>query len=159
MANAVSTAGMHLKYAASASGTTRPTSAYIDIPGCKSIPSIFNEPNTLQSTSLNAERNHTYIMGLADSGGSIAVTVNDYSAFRTAWESCVSAYQTAMAAEKGFWFEIAYPEGTGLDSFYFMGEPLPLGFGGAEVDSVLENNANILPQGDFIFAAASGTSA
>ena len=30
-----------------------------------------------------------------------------------------------------------------------------LGFGGADVDSVLENNLNIAPQGDYLFAAAS----
>ena len=34
-----------------------------------------------------------------------------------------------------------------------------LGFGGADVDSVLENNANIAPQGDYLFAAPSTTSA
>jgi hypothetical protein len=53
------------------------------------------------------------------------------------------------------WFEIAYPADSELDSFYVPAKPLPLGFGGAEVDSVLENNANILPQGDYTFAAAS----
>ena len=53
------------------------------------------------------------------------------------------------------WFEIAYQDGSDLDSFYFPGEPLPLGFGGAEVDAVLENNMNIAPQGDYEFAAAS----
>ena len=90
--------------------------------------------------------------------GSIAITVNDYAAFRTAWESCVSAY-ASLTDNKGMWFEIAYPSGSNLDSFYFPGEPLPLGFGGADVDSVLENNANIAPTGDYLFAAASTTSA
>ena len=95
------------------------------------------------------------IRGLDDSGGAIQLTVNDYEAFRDAWETCVAAYATAAAADKGFWFEIAYQDGSGLDSFYFPGEPLPLGFGGADVDAVLENNMNIAPQGDYIFAAAS----
>ena len=95
------------------------------------------------------------IRGLDDSGGAIQLTVNDYEAFRDAWETCVAAYATAAAADKGFWFEIAYQTGSGLDSFYFPGEPLPLGFGGADVDAVLENNLNIAPQGDYIFAAAS----
>ena len=53
------------------------------------------------------------------------------------------------------WFEIAYQSGSDLDSFYFPGQPIALGFGGAEVDSVLENNANIAPTGDYEFAAAS----
>ena len=157
MANAVSTAGMLVKYAAEATAGTRPTSGYTTIPGVKAIPAIFNDPNMLQSTPLSATKNHTYIRGLDDSGGSIQLTVNDYEAFRTAWETCVSAYATAAAAGKGMWFEIAYQDGSNLDSFYFPGEPLPLGFGGADVDSVLENNMNIAPQGDYVFAAASTT--
>ncbi len=154
MANAVSTAGMNVKYAAEATAGTRPTSGYTVIPGCKAVPAIFNEPNTLQSTPLSATKNHTYIEGLSDSGGAIAITVNDYPAFRTAWNACVSAYD-ALTGGKGMWFEISYPSGSTLESFFFPGKPLALGFGGAEVDSVLENSANILPQGDYVFAAAS----
>lgn len=151
MANAVSTAGMYLKYCA---GATRPTSGYTIVPGCKAIPALFNDPNTLQSTPLSATKNHTYIEGLGDSGGAIAITVNDYKAFRSAWDTLLTAYGN-MTTGQDMWFEVAYPDGSELDSFYFPGKPLPLGFGGAEVDSVLENNANILPVGDYTFAQAS----
>lgn len=158
MANAVSTAGMLVKYAVELSAGTRPTLNYTTIPGCKAIPAIFNDPNMLQSTPLSATKNHTYIEGLNDSGGSIQLTVNDYKEFRTAWENCLSAY-AALTGGKEMWFEITYQSGSDLDSFYFPGKPLPLGFGGADVDSVLENNANIAPTGDYMFAAASTTSA
>ena len=154
MANAVSTAGMLVKYCVEATAGTRPTSGFTTIPGCKAIPAIFNDPNMLQSTPLSATKNHTYIEGLNDSGGSIAITVNDYGEFRTAWEACVTAYE-GLTGGKQMWFEIAYQDGSDLDSFYFPGQPLALGFGGAEVDSVLENNANIAPTGDYEFAAAS----
>ena len=158
MANAVSTAGMILRYCVESSAGSRPTSGYTPIPGCKAIPALFNDPNTLQSTPLSATKNHTYIEGLGDSGGAIAITVNDYDAFRTAWNNCVTAY-AGLTSGKEMWFEIAYPLGTGLDSFFFPGKPLPLGFGGADVDSVLENNANIVPTGDYVFASATVTSA
>ena len=154
MSNAVSTAGMNVRYAVEQTAGTRPTTAYTTIPGCKAVPAIFNDPNMLQSTPLSATKNHTYIEGLNDSGGSIAITVNDYSAFRTAWNACVAAYGN-LTGGKQMWFEIAYQDGSDLDSFYFPGQPLALGFGGAEVDSVLENNANIAPTGDYTFAAAS----
>jgi len=154
MANAVSTAGMLVKYAAEETAGTRPTSGYTTIPGVKAIPAIFNDPNMLQSTPLSATKNHTYIRGLDDSGGAIQLTVNDYDAFRTTWNNCITAY-AALTGGKGMWFEIAYPDGSGLDSFYFPAEPLPLGFGGADVDAVLENNLNLSPQGDYDFAAAS----
>lgn len=154
MANAVSTAGMLVKYAVEATAGTRPTSGYTTITGVKAIPALWNEPNMLQSTPLSATKNHTYIEGLGDNGGAIALTVNDESVFRTAWETCITAFE-GLTGGKKMWFEIAYQDGSNLDSFYFPAEPLPLGFGGAEVDSVLENNANLAPQGDYEFAAAS----
>ena len=154
MANAVSTAGMLVKYAVEATAGTRPTSGYTLIPGVKAIPAIYNDPNMLQSTPLSATKNHTYIEGLNDSGGAIQLTVNDYEAFRTAWTACVAAFD-ALTDDKTMWFEIAYQDGSNLESFYFPAQPLALGFGGAEVDSVLENNLNLAPQGDYVFAAAS----
>lgn len=156
MANAVSSAGLLVKYCVETNAGTKPTAGYTTIPGVKAVPSFGNEPNMLQSTPLSATKTHTYIRGLDDPGGAFALTVNDYAAFRTAWETCVTAYK-ALSGGKQMWFEYAYPAGSGLESFYFPGEPLDLGFGGAEVDSVLENNANIAPQGDYEFAAASTT--
>ena len=153
-ANAVSTAGMLVKYAVETTAGTRPTTGYTTIPGVKAIPAIFNDPNMLQSTPLSATKNHTYIEGLNDSGGAIQLTVNDYEAFRTAWTACVAAFD-ALTDDKTMWFEIAYQDGSDLESFYFPAQPLALGFGGAEVDSVLENNLNLAPQGDYVFAAAS----
>jgi hypothetical protein len=108
----------------------------------------------LQSTPLSATKNHTYIEGLNDSGGSIQLTVNDYDAFRTAWTACVAAFDE-LTGGKTMWFEIAYQDGSNLESFYFPAQPLKLGFGGADVDAVLENNLNLAPQGDYEFAAAS----
>ena len=151
---AISSAGMLVKYAAEATAGTRPTTGYVELPGVKALPALGDEVNTLQSTPLSATKNHTYIAGLADPGGAIQITVNDYPAFRTAWEAFVTAAE-GLTGGKQMWIEYAYPEGSGLDSFYFPAMPHALGFGGAEVDSVLENIANLLPSGDFEFAAAS----
>lgn len=145
MANALSTAGIQVKWAAYAA--TRPTSGYTQIHGVKVIPAFGDEVNTLQTTPLEALVNHTYIAGLKDSGGSIGLTVNDYDALRTDWESLMTA-----AGDDGVWIEIAIPN---HDSFYFPAQPVELGFGGAEVDSVLENTANLIPTGDYLWAAAS----
>ena len=53
---AVSTAGMLVKYAVETTAGARPTSGYTTIPGVKMIPAVFNEPNALQSTDLSAEK-------------------------------------------------------------------------------------------------------
>jgi len=153
-ANAVSTAGMFVKYCVESTVGSRPTTGFTTIPGVKAIPALFNDPNMLQSTPLSATKNHTYIAGLNDSGGAVQLTVNDYDEFRTAWEDCITAY-AGLTGGKQMWFELTYQDGSNLDSFYFPGEPLPLGFGGADVDAVLENNMNISPTGDYEFAAAS----
>lgn len=152
---AISTAGMLVKYAPEATAGTRPTTGYTELPGVKALPALGDDVNTLQTTPLSATKNHTYILGLADSGGSMQLTVNDAPAFRTAYATMYSAYETALAADKGFWLEYAYPSAYSMESFYIPVQLAPLGFGGAEVDSVLENMVNCIPGGDYEFAAAS----
>ena len=154
MANALSSAGMNVKYCLEATAGTRPTTGYTTLPGVKAIPGFADEKNTLQSTPLSATKNHTYIEGLSDPGGAIQLTVNDYPAFRTAYEAMLTAY-AGRGDGIGMWVEYAYPTGSSMDSFFYPCEPLPLGFGGAEVDSVLENSASLLPVGDYLFATAS----
>lgn len=153
--SAISTAGMIVKWCAEATAGTRPTSSYTELVGVKALPALGDNPNTLQTTPLSATKNHTYIPGLADSGGAMQLTVNDAPAFRNSFASMYSAYTTAAAAGKGFWVEYAYPAVYNMDSFFIPVSVCPLGFGGAEVDSVLENSANIIPEGDYIYASKS----
>lgn len=152
---AISTAGMIVKYAAEATAGSRPTSGYTELPGIKALPALGDSINTLQTTPLSATKNHTYIPGLADSGGAMQLTVNDAPAFRTAYASMYSAYTSAAASNKGFWLEYVYPSAYSMSSFFIPVSLAPLGFGGAEVDSVLENMLNVIPGGDYEFSAKS----
>lgn len=152
---AISTAGMTVKYAAEATAGTRPTTGFTELPGVKALPALGDDINTIQTTPLSATKNHTYILGLADSGGAIQLTVNDAPAFRTAYDAMKTAYDAAVAAGKGFWLEYCYPAAYEMDSFYIPVQLAPLGFGGAEVDAVLENMVNVIPGGDYVFATAS----
>lgn len=157
-ANAISTAGMTVKWKLGTdAGLTVPTGAFTEIPGVKALPALGDEVNALQSTPLSAKYIHTYVPGLRDSGGAIQLTVNDYSAFRAAWTAIITAYKDTTGNANGYpiWFEYCYPEDSDLDSFYIPAIPQELGFGGAEVDQVLENNACILPVNDYKFAAPS----
>lgn len=142
MALELSTAGILVKYAIEATADTRPTTNYTEIPGIKSIPEINPEPNMLDVTPLSETEYHRYIPGLKDVGGAIGLTVNHYETFRNAWETMYEAYTTAAAAGKGMWVEFYIP---GDESFFFRAVPSPLGFGGAEVDAVLENVAYFTP--------------
>lgn len=152
MANEFSTAGITLKYAVEATAGTKPTSGYTAIPGIKSMPEINPEPSTLECTDLSDLIWKRYIPGLRDPGGAIGFTANLTSAFKTAWAALVTASATAKASSKATWFEIDIPD---LESFYFKGDPVALGFGGAEVDAVLETTAYVVPNGISGFAAHS----
>ena len=149
---AVSTAGMKVLYASGAS--TVPSSGFTELVGVKALPALGDSVNTLQTTPLSATKNHTYVQGLADSGGAIQLTVNDAPAFRAAYSTMYSAYEAAVSASSTFWLQYAYPSQYSMDSFYIPVDLVPLGFGGADVDSVLENMLNVIPGGDFQFSTA-----
>lgn len=165
MALELSTAGITVSYAFEATaGGGRPTGTgvkYTMIPGVKSIPEFGTDVNTLQTTSLDVTKNHTYILGLQDPGGAIGLTVNDYTAFRVAWNAMLTSYRTNKAAGKAMWVQYSIPglkastETSAKDqSFFFIAEPSELGFGGAEVDAVYENIANLVPSGEYVWAEA-----
>ncbi len=61
----------------------------------------------------------------------------------------------ALDGGKQMWVELAYPPEAGLASFYMPVEVTELGFGGFEVDEVMENTVNLIPAGAMVEAEAS----
>lgn len=142
MALEISTAGVSVKYAVEATAGTRPTTGYTAIPNIKATPDFNPEPSTLEVTDLSDLVWKRYIAGLKDPGGALTFTANLTSAFKTAWETLVSAYETALETSKATWFEIAVPT---VGSFYFAGIPSELGINAMEVDAVAEINVYVTP--------------
>jgi len=149
---AVSTAGMKVLYASG--GSTIPSSSWTELVGVKALPALGDSVNTIQTTPLSATKNHTYILGLADTGGAIQLTVNDAPAFRTSFASMKTKYDAAISASSTFWIQYAYPSEYAMSSFYYPANLVDLGFGGAEVDAVLENFVNLTPTADYQFSTA-----
>lgn len=147
-------AGAWVKYAPEATAGTRPTTGYTTLKGVTAVPAFGDQPGTIDVTTINAT-NRMYIFDLPDSGGVIAVTVNDAEEFRDSFDTMKTAYDTALAAGKGFWIEYAYPPATGIDSFYYPAAIHELGFGGFEVGSAMSNSVSIAPAGSYEWAAAS----
>ncbi len=145
MAIDLTTAGILVKWAVESTAGTRPTTGYAELVGVKSIPESGGAPNTLQTTVLKETVQHTYTMGLKDSGGAFALTVNDNDDFRTSFNAMYTAYETAKASGKALWIEYYEPGITGKASWFFSAIPAPLSFGGAEVDAVLENTVYFVP--------------
>lgn len=147
MAINLSTAGIHLKYAVESTAGTRPTaaSAYTDLTGVKSTPSLNPSPDALETTTLNETEYKTYIDGLKDLGGALEFTFNLTQDFETLWDALMTAYSTAKAAGKATWFLIDIPGLT--NGIYFPGNPSSAGIPETEVNSVLEITAYITPTG------------
>ena len=142
MANELSTAGILVKYKVETTAGTRPTSAYTTIPNIVSTGEINSSPESLEVTDLSDTVWRRYIPGLKDPGGAITFTANLTSAFRTAWETLVTAANTGLAANKSCWFEIMVPS---LGSFYFAGMPDPLGINAYEINNVNQVDVHIMP--------------
>lgn len=142
MAQELSTAGVLLKYAVESTAGTRPTTGYTQVPNIKSIPDFNPEPESLEVTDLSDTEWRRYIPGLRDPGGALAFSANLTTGFKTAWETLVSAFETAKASGKATWFEIMVPS---FGSFYFAGYPTPLGMTAMDVNAVLEIEAYVTP--------------
>lgn len=147
-------AGAKILYAPEVTKGTRPTTGYVELTGITAVPAFGDQPGTVDVTAI-ANHNRVYIFDLPDSGGLIALTVNDADDFRTSFAAMKTAYETAVSGDKGFWIEYQYPEETSIDSFYYPAAIHDLGFGGWEVGAAMQNSVPIVPAGDYEWAAAS----
>lgn len=140
MASEMSTAGIKVYYNIAA---TQPALNAIttEIPDITSLPAMDSAPEGLECTPLSETTWKRYVDGLKDPGNDFAMTANDTTAFRTAWNTLKTAYETDKAT-KTAWFKIAIPN---RDAFVFSGIPGTLGFNGAEVNSVAQLQAHITP--------------
>ena len=147
-------AGGAVKWCAEVTAGSFPHSGYKELKGVTSVPAFGDQPGTVDVTAI-ANHNRVYIFDLPDSGGLIAVTVNDAEEFRTSFSSMLTAYNSAAGSGKGFWIEYAYPTDTGIDSFFYPAAIHDIGFGGWEVGAAMSNSVPIAPAGDFKWDSAS----
>ena len=151
----LSTLGVKLKYAVEATADTRPTvaSAYTELEGIKTIPSMNPTPDTLETTTLNETEYKTYIPGLKDLGGALSFTFNLSQDLKDKWDALMTAYETAASASpaKNTWFLIEIP---GIsEGLYFKGQPSAMGLPELDVNSVAEIENSITPLAAPIWAA------
>lgn len=146
MSRRLSTAGMTLSYAIEATAGTMPTaaSAYTVVPEVKVTPSTNPEPNSIDVTPLSELEFIQYIAGLKDLGGVLSFTANLTEDLIAVWNTTlIAAYEAAIATGKETWFCIQHPK---LDeAVFFKGEPIPLGFNEANVNSALETTLYVAP--------------
>jgi len=153
MARYLSTIGVHLYYGVEETAGTRPTakSAYTELVGIKSIPSLNPQPDNLETTTLNETEYKTYIPGLKDLGGSLEFTFNMSQDLKDTWDALITVDAAAKAAQKATWFYIEVPGLT--EGLYFTGEPSPMGLPEMGVNAVLEVSNSITVTGEPEWAA------
>lgn len=134
MALEFDTAGFTLKYAIEATAGTRPTTGYTEIKNIVSLNDINLQQNTADVTTIDETVAHRYIETLPDTGGTYTLTANATTEFQTAWQTLRTAAQTGWTTGKRCWFEVVFPADSGYtDSFYFAGQPGPIGLGAINV--------------------------
>ena len=149
----LSNAGIHLYYAVESTAGTRPTagSAYTDLVGVKSTPSLNPAPETLETTTLNETEYKTYVDGLKDLGGALEFTFNLTEVLIERWDTLMTQYEAGIAANKSTWFVIVVPGLT--NAYYFKGNPSAMGLPETGVNSVLETTNYITPTSGVVMAA------
>ena len=146
MSVAIHSKGITLKKAVEVTKGTRPTTGYTQVARLRSMPDFNEAPNGIDVTELDETQYKQYISGLSDPGGAKPFHANLTDDLMDKWETLRTAYETGQAAENGpleTWFEITHPKLA--KSFYFRGEPAPMGFSAAEVDNALEIDVYITP--------------
>lgn len=143
MAINLSTAGVHLLYAAETEAGVRPVSGYVDLKGVKTIPSMNPAPETIETTSLNETEWKTYVDGLKDMGGALEFTFNLTQDLITKWDALMETYETAKEGNKAIWFLVYVPGLT--NNVYFTGNPSEIGLPEMSVSSVMEVTNYITP--------------
>lgn len=143
---ALTTAGVTIGYAVEATAGTRPTAGYTTIHDIKEVPDFNPEPESLETTDLEATEYKTYTEGLKDIGGALGFLANFTESLQTEWDALVEAAATAEDAGKKTWFEIKHPKLT--KSVFFTGKPSKMGLPSMSVNSVLETTVYITPTGE-----------
>lgn len=138
----VSTAGMSLQYAVETTAGERPTTGYEPIIEIKNTPATGSAPNTIDSTTLMETEFMTYVRALQDPGAAMEFKANLTDDLIDQWDDVISKYEVATADGKRMWFAIVHPKIK--KSFYFEGEPAPLGMDEAAVNGMLETTLYIV---------------
>jgi hypothetical protein len=147
----LSTIGMRLGYAMETEAGVKPAT-FNWLKGAKSLPEMNSEPETIESTTFDELQFKTYIDGLQDTGGALAIGMNQTEELINTWNDLYDTYAASKDEGKSTWWVFWHPSLT--KAFFFRGNPSKLGWGGAEVNSLFETNVYVTPVGDIGWADA-----
>lgn len=139
----ISTAGIIVAYAFETTANTRPTTGWTHIPGIKSIPSLNEQPNMIDTTTLDELTTRVGVPGLKGLPTGTNFTASWTDALIKQWADVMSKYETAKSSGKQMWITVVVPGIT--DAFYFSAIPSALDLPAAGVEAAAEIDIYITP--------------
>jgi hypothetical protein len=135
---------MYLAYAVETTAGTRPTAGYKIIPEIKSMPSLNEAPNTVDTTTLLDTEYESSAAGLKTNsvkeyGANLTDEVVDF------WEQLLTDYETGLKEGKAMWFATIHRYLT--KATFYKGEPSPINFNDSAPNGALETTMYITPNG------------
>lgn len=114
----ISTLGITFGYGVETTAGTKP-STFTKLNRINSIGGIAIEPEQIDASALEDEVTR-YVKGRADTGGTMAVTINLTDETYEEWETLINTYK-ALSDGKRMWFETVVPDFT--DAFFVVAQP------------------------------------
>lgn len=102
-------AGAQAAIAIETTAGTFPATGFEAIIGATSIPASTNAPSAKETTDLSCTEFKTYMAGLQDLGGAMAVTANYSAELVEQWNAFCDKADTARASGKQAWLCIVHP--------------------------------------------------
>lgn len=147
----ISTAGIKVAYAFESTKGDRPSTGWTHIPGIKSIPSMNEQPNMIDTTTLDELTTHVGVPGLKGLPTSTNFTASWTDALINQWADDVMAkYNEKKDSGLQMWITVVVP---GIEkAFYFTAIPSALDLPAAGVDAAAEIDIYITPTSERIMA-------
>lgn len=137
----LSSAGVQVAYGF---GKERPTE-WTDLCGIKSVPSMAQQPDVLDATTLAETESRKVIAGLKSAPSSTSFGVNFTNTLVKQWKEVMETYN-ALGNDEQMWLCIRIPKCD--DAFYFTVTPSSLDVPNITVGSVIEAEVYITPTSD-----------
>ena len=147
----ISVAGIIVAYAFETTANTRPTAGWTHIPGIKSIPSLNEQPNMIDTTTLDELTTRVGVPGLKSLPTATNFTASWTDALIKQWADVMSKYETAKSSGKQMWITVVVPGIT--DAFYFSAIPSALDLPAVGVEAAAEIDIYITPTSNRTMAA------
>lgn len=136
----LTTAGVAVAYAF---GKTIPTTGWTHIAGIRSIPSMNEQPNVIDTTTLDELVSRVGKPGLKGLPTSTNFTASFSNVLCKQWRDIITKYKAALENGSQMWITIVIP---GIDfAFYFTADPSNLDVPAMSVDSAIDVDLYITP--------------